>query len=227
MIAALQIASRSSYARADEHCTVSRSDFCQALGRAGVNISQTALARLVEWLDPSLSGDIDWRSFVVGGSSPYFFNGCRYLVAREFLQLNWFFITAACDESESSDRLSGLIKAEKFKSIVQRIFECHGENSDIYASCGGKGVVLETLDEISEAFTRKSDVLKRLSYQNLLAHFAGETALTESILSARWELIWEVLGSTWGNVTIQELKESLQKPEARRLILCVCCILTD
>jgi hypothetical protein len=80
-------------------------------------------------------------------------------------------------------------------------------------------VIREKLLEYFDAFADKSDDEKRLNYVQLLMHFAGEVALTESILSSRWEMIWEMLGSKWEPIDSRNLIATIQDPKVFSLIL--------
>ena len=61
--------------------------------------------RIIEHLDPAMSGRVNWHAFVRGGAEapkgpPYFFNGDEELQLRTMMKRQWEDVLAACRDQE-------------------------------------------------------------------------------------------------------------------------------
>ena len=193
---------------------VSRSAFCRALTCAGISLSRSELLKLLDWIDPEFTGTIDWIEFVKSDGPPYYLGGKNYLRVRHFFQKCWRIIHVSCQKSENTAEDSefvykGILRLESWMLIIKN-------NLSNYDSLEVLDVHL--LSKISEVCSLFQSPAKpdHIDYENLIKHYAGESALWEDLLRRKWELIWNELGCRWDDASHVQLETVLTRPEVGR-----------
>lgn len=210
VISAMEIASSNQHTSRNRH--ISRSSFCRALSRAGIRFPRSSLLKLLEHLDPGCSDEIDWVKFVEVNDPPYFFNGRIYFYVRQFFQLNWRSILISSKDLEASSRksnaqLKGCLGLDDFKAVVHKTLM----TSMLFHSADQENMWPNIIDLLNTF--QGGDSSNVVHYENFLAHYAGESAMAEYLLSRKWESIWTDLGGTWGVVDPKGLERVLKNPK--------------
>ncbi len=168
--------------------------------------------KLLDFLDPAFSDEIDWVQFVQGNSPPYFFNGKMYLYARQFFQINWRSILTSCKELEAISRkpnsnFVGYLGLSDFKAVVHKTLLTY-----TLVDPSDKEIIWPILVDLFTTFENRRES-SSVAYERFLVHYAGERAMAEALLHKKWESIWTELGERWGEVDSKELGKVLEKPK--------------
>ena len=191
---------------------VSRATFCQTLRCVGIKLTRPALFKLLDWVDPTFSGLIDWLEFVKNDTPPYYFNGKTYLFIREFFQTNWKLMLASCESLDSGKKVddAGSIRIDNWMVIVEN---CLTRFEALHKGLAmSRKDLMSKISELSMMFVDPGE-RSRLMYKSLLMHYAGDESGTESLLSIKWELIWKALSERSDTVSMPRLTRVLCRPE--------------
>uniref|UniRef100_A0A7S0M3T5 EF-hand domain-containing protein n=1 Tax=Cryptomonas curvata TaxID=233186 RepID=A0A7S0M3T5_9CRYP len=207
VISALEISS--SNQQQSQRKFVTRSCFCCALSRAGIRLPRSALLNLLDFLDPTFCDEIDWVKFVQGNCPPYFFNGKMYLYARRFFQTNWRIILTSCKDMEATSKKpnSGSLGFADFTAVVHQTLLTYE-----VLDASDKEIIWPILVDLFTAF-QGGKGSGSVAYEKFVVHFAGESAMAESLLHKKWESIWTELGGRWDEVDSKELEKVLENPK--------------